>query len=244
MIPLDKGEVPVDSISGLPQTVTKYAQWRASLIERLGSYCSYCNAPLSSSPQVEHVVPKNPQPGQEAGSLLGWENMLLGCGPCNGAKSNNPCSHTIHYLPESSNPLFVFLNYEIEIGQVVILAKQGLTDSQIQKANNTIELLKLNFIDRRTTVVVDLRSRFRSEALQSYTNLRQLYLSSSISNKADMVAVIAKSIGFFSIAFEVFKDKPDVILALCNTIPGFNKKAVDNNGSLVNLNPQNQEDPF
>ncbi len=244
MIPLDKGEVPIDSISGLPQTVTDYAQWRASLINRLGSYCSYCNAPLSSSPQVEHVVPKNPQPGQVAGSLLGWENMLLACGPCNNAKNNNPISTNTHYLPETCNPLFIFDNFLFEEGQAIIKPNQTLSPLQNIKAVNTISLLMLDDIDRRTTVIVDLRSSFRSKAIKSYSDLKSLFHLNNHPQKAKIVAALSESIGFFSIAFEVFKDEPDVLIALRDTIPGFNRKAVDDNGNLVYLNPENQADPF
>jgi len=106
MRPVERGGIPQEN--GVNKVVRDYKDWRQDLIDRIGNYCSYCNMTLNDSPQVEHVTPKNPRPGQVAGALLDWNNMLLACGPCNRAKGNQPNSNQTHYIPDYHNTHLAF----------------------------------------------------------------------------------------------------------------------------------------
>ena len=60
----------------------QYRQAKDHLIERIGEYCSYCER--CGDLHVEHVIPKSKAKDLETE----WSNLLLGCGNCNGRKSN------------------------------------------------------------------------------------------------------------------------------------------------------------
>lgn len=63
-----------------------YPRARASLIDRLGAYCSYCEMPVRASLAVEHVLPKAEYPEFS----IDWENFLLACPICNSRKGDQP----------------------------------------------------------------------------------------------------------------------------------------------------------
>lgn len=219
MRPLDKGTTPLDG-GGIPVVVTKYENWRASLIERIGYYCAYCNQPLSHSLQVEHVIPKKPPVGVVAGPALDWDNMLLACGPCNNAKGNIPVDANTYYLPEEHNthlPFSVVVNANPE--HAIIEPRAGLNPTQDDKAKKTIKLLGLDVIDNRRAVV-DIRSLKRRSAMLSVQSARQVYdiaVASPTYNAilvAEDIARRASDCGFFSLWFEEFINVPLVMQKL------------------------------
>lgn len=65
-----------------------YGESRNQLFQNLGGYCSYCEIPLPSTVEVEHVAPKAQYPVFS----IAWENFTLSCGPCNKrpAKGDQP----------------------------------------------------------------------------------------------------------------------------------------------------------
>lgn len=246
MRPIFRGPVPTDT-AGNPKTVTDYKDWRADLIDRIGNYCSYCNMVLNDSPQVEHVSPKNPQPGQPAGSLLAWDNMVLACGPCNRAKSNNPCSDTTHFLPDFHNTMLAFDYEVVDVVQrlsakaCLVKLKQGLTGAQSTKAQNTIDLCKLDkiLVNRRAT---DYRWKYRHEALvaarlsrQSWENIDKKYSDQFL----PLLTIAATGKGYFSIWYEIFRDVPEVLHALIAAFPNTELSCFDaaNGYALVSRNP-------
>lgn len=81
MRPVDRGLVPTDGI-GDEFKPKKYQEFREFLIRRLGSYCSYCERPLTHNVAVEHIKPK------DSNKLLEkeWSNLLLACTNCNSTK--------------------------------------------------------------------------------------------------------------------------------------------------------------
>lgn len=56
------------------------------LLARMNNYCSYCENIITTYLEVEHTVPKDPYPTY----TVIWKNFLVGCGPCNQLKSNDP----------------------------------------------------------------------------------------------------------------------------------------------------------
>jgi len=167
MRPVFRGPIPKKE-NGEDKIVSDYKDWRYDLINRIGNYCSYCNMVLNDSPQVEHVTPKNPQPGQAIGALLAWDNMVLACGPCNRAKSNNPCDTNTHYLPDFHNTHLVFESTVVVFGNqkaCVVAPRNNLTPTQQAKAEATISLCALDkvLLNPRAT---DLRWKYRFETLE------------------------------------------------------------------------------
>ncbi len=226
MRPVFRGTTPLDAL-GNPKTVSDYKDWRADLIDRIGNYCSYCNMVLNDSPQVEHVTPKNPQVGQTQGSMLDWDNMLLACGPCNRAKDNNPCPTTTHFLPDFHNTHLAFEHIVFDVPQkpgqkaCVLMPKVSLTQPQLTKAQNTIDLCKLDkiVVNPRAT---DLRWKYRYEALLASQFVRESWDRSGKNNAADflpLLNIVATAKGFFSVWYTTFQDVPVVLQSLINAFP-------------------------
>lgn len=67
----------------------EYGFSRFDLISAIGSYCSYCELPISSVPAVEHRLPKAYFPAL----FLNWSNFLLACTLCNSTKGDLPNQH-------------------------------------------------------------------------------------------------------------------------------------------------------
>lgn len=77
----------------------EYDIMRAHLLQRIGPYCSYCEAPISNDSAVEHKIPKeigNKLKGRaksgwdSLGFTNKWRNLLLACQSCNSAKRDKP----------------------------------------------------------------------------------------------------------------------------------------------------------
>ncbi|TKC07492.1 HNH endonuclease [Pedobacter frigoris] len=253
MRPLDKGLCPTEN--NVEIVVTDYTHWRNHLIQRIGYYCAYCNIPLSHSLNVEHVVPKNPHDGDPVGDVLTWENMLLACGPCNNAKSNNPVDFSKLYFPEENNTLLAFdVSTHTDNPQAsIIVPKLGLTHGQTEKADNTINLLGLTDVDNRPNIV-DIRWKRRRGALIAaeasldlFNRIKQV-APDDIETAGKYIAINAAEIGFFIVWFKVFANEPIVIKHLTDTelIPGTAQSCFDaeQDYNLINRNPENEIDPI
>lgn len=229
MRPLDKGSCPIDPATGRNKVVTDYDQWRADLIERIGFYCAYCNMPLSHNLQVEHVIPKVPMPGQPVGLRLAWTNMLLACGPCNRAKDNKPMLAATHFLPEDHNTYLYFETFvpHPDPDAAIVRPKTGLVNPELKQAQDTVGLLKLDNIDRRSDVV-DIRWMRRFAALQTIKACRDIFDVAKRSRTynenaaAENLAIMSASVGFFSLWYDAFADEPKVMEKLIhpNFVPG------------------------
>jgi len=234
MRPIDRGEVPLDD-DGQAKSVTDYKHWRLDLINRIGEYCSYCNMPLHDSPQVEHVVPKNPQPGEEEGDLLAWENMVLACGPCNRAKSNHPNSPNTHYLPDAHNTHLAFEYVLVEKGgrKPVVGCIPKAADAEnvdTGKSEATITLCNLDAIDTRNTAS-DLRWRYRYEAALNARLQRKIWDQLPPTVKAlwlQTLGELIKKTGFFSIWYREFHNEPAVLRVILEAFPGTHMRSFSN----------------
>ncbi|MBL0016658.1 MAG: HNH endonuclease [Bacteroidetes bacterium] len=241
MRPIDKGPVPI--LSGRPKKVSDYKDWREDLMNRLGNCCCYCNMPLTDSPQVEHVSPKNPQPGQTAGSFLEWENMVLACGPCNRFKSNQPTSETLHYLAEFHNTHLVFEYVEVPHPSkpnrmACIPQPRNINAIDSAKAKATIELCKLGAIRKIDPRCTDMRWYFRHKAFLAAKTYRQ-YWDKEPENAATFLELMKISVlgsGFFSVWMQIFADIPEVCQALIQAFPGTAQNCFDPNGNPIPRN--------
>lgn len=238
MRPIERGPIP--NINGTDKIVSDYKDWRNDLLSRIGNYCCYCNMVLNDSPQVEHVTPKNPRPGQRAGDLLAWDNMLLACGPCNRAKDNNSNTVTTHYIPDYHNTHLAF-DYividhptESKTKACIPIAKTNNVNSD--KAKATILLCKLDSlkVNKRAT---DLRWKYRFEAWHSANTIwRVAWDSWGTTTPANFVPLLidaAKSKGFFSIWFEAFNDVPTIKRTLITAFKGTHEESFDSSFNPV-----------
>ncbi len=234
MRPIDKGNIPLDK-NGNIKRVKDHKDWRKDLIDRIGDYCVYCELKLTVSPQVEHVIAAN-----IASALkLTWENLLLACRPCNGAKSDKPCPPTTHYLPDMHNTYLAFqLNFQFNPKQdneegAFITYSSTLDANQKVKAQNTIELCAL---DEDTTNkrypdrVTDLRWKERYSAYREANELRTDWDEWGNTMKDKFIKLLMKVAlgkGFFSIWFYKFDDVPEIKKALVESFPGTAKNCFD-----------------
>lgn len=227
MRPVVRGAVP--QINGVNKTVADYKDWRMDLIDRIGNYCSYCNMVLNDSPQVEHVSPKAPNPGL----LLVWDNMLLACGPCNRAKSDDPYAVATHYIPDYHNTHLAF-TYQVVAHPTkknqpacIVIPRIDPAVSQ-QKAADTIQLCKLAQLtyNKRAT---DLRWKYRYEALVTAQLWRTNWNNwgNAVAEFIGLLITAAQGKGFFSIWFDIFHDVPSVKSALINAFPNTHAASFD-----------------
>jgi hypothetical protein len=207
--------------------------------------------PLSHALQVEHVKPKNLYPDNKE-IELGWDNMLLACGSCNNAKSDQNIEGENYILPEQDQALNFFKAWsfplreplpdgivyaddkkklrEIHQGQnaCVIGAKDNLPRANKQRAADTIGLLKLNQIDLRTAIV-DFRWKKRGETLLQTKVCRMLFDSNQDKEQAaKWIAIAAKGYGFFMLWYQEVTE-PEVRKALIDQFRGTRTNAFDPN---------------
>jgi hypothetical protein len=215
MRPINRGATP--QVNGIAKTVADYKDWRQDLIDRIGNFCSYCNMVLNDSPQVEHVSAKSTNPAM----LTTWDNMLLACGPCNRAKSNNPNSNNTHYLPDYHNTHLAF-DYALvdvpkrkgQIGCVPVPSSNAYVNQN--KALATIALCKLQAVtvNKRAT---DLRWKYRYEAWITAVQWKDSWIKwgHTVANEfITLLLTAATGKGFFSIWYIVFEDVQEIKLAL------------------------------
>ncbi len=246
MRPINKGDIPSNE-DGSPKSFSNHRSWRKDLVDRIGNYCCYCGMELKNSPQVEHVIAQN----IDSTLSLDWYNLLLACGACNRAKSDNSCPPHTHYLPDTHNTYLAFDLYLTinprQSGEeaAFIITNSNLTANQAAKANNTIKLCRLH---EDTTYdpdkVTDLRWRFRFQAFQNAELWRKNWNDWG-NSKADkfipLLMTAALPTGFFSVWFRVFEDVPTVKKALIEGFIGTALNCFDENNNYDPIwrNPPN-----
>lgn len=107
MRPVERGAVP--QINGADVIFAHYRDARDLLMERIGGYCSYCEVPMPSGADVEHVQPKSRNLALERD----WNNFLLGCTSCNSVKGARDVALDEFLWPDRDNTLRAFV-YERE----------------------------------------------------------------------------------------------------------------------------------
>lgn len=215
MRPVDKGDAP--------RTYTAYGDARDDLLDRLGTYCSYCEMSIKNMPEVEHIIPR-----ANGGAELEWENFLLSCKYCNTSKSDHNQNRDDYLWPDEHNTFKAFKyqrDYPIEVSSNVV-------GEERIKAQNTIDLMKLdrqpgsvNWNNHRDTRYMS-RANAWGIALDAYEDLKE------IGNEEYIMKWICQSAvecGHFSIWMEVFKENNKMKELLVNSFKGTNKKYFSSN---------------
>ncbi len=82
MRPVNRGNIPTDTLTGGNIVFRPYQIAKSYLIERIGSYCSFCEKRLTHLVEVEHILPKS----LHSEFQFTWNNFLLSCKTCNTIK--------------------------------------------------------------------------------------------------------------------------------------------------------------
>lgn len=222
MRPVDKGEEPKEKYA-------KYQDAEKLLEKRIGAYCSFCELPIVHVPEVEHRESK-----AAGGELLAWKNLLLSCKYCNTRKGKKVAAGEKElYLWADEDDTFRAFTYAKGIPKINrdYLKEKG--NGMEQRAANLFRLVQLGHIpkpkerDRRWNQRMEAYN-IAVESLEGWEGIKaqedkESYLKQTLR--------LAKSVGFFSVWMEVFKEHKDVQKRL---IEGFDGTKKDYFGDILN----------
>lgn len=208
MRPVKKGNKP----NNLNITHYKYA--RASLIHRIGAYCSYCERYIPASLAVEHVKPKDLYPLEK----LDWNNFLLACINCNSTKKDKQINLNDYFWPHMDNTMIPF-RYN-SYGLISINSRISIIQKTM--AENTIMLVGLNKKPHSSDKIVSNRLwKQRKETWnKAKTHKKRLSMTRDRIQMMDSIVDNAIDKGFFSVWIEVFKNDPIMIDKLIKKFRG------------------------
>jgi uncharacterized protein (TIGR02646 family) len=212
MRPVFRGDTPTDN-NGNSVVFKEYGDARDDLIDRIGDYCSYCEAPLLS-PAIEHIQPKS----KELELKNSWHNFLLTCTYCNSIKKDKPIdvsNISQYFWPDTDNTFRAFLYKKDCLPE----AHPALQANEQQIALNTLELTGLN---RRTNK--DRRWIKRIEAWGKAETAKTRLDSQVTQSMYGQVIDTATSTGFWSVWMTVFQDDTDM---RCRLIQAFKGTCID-----------------
>lgn len=214
MRPIRRGEIPLSA------PYKEYSDARADLVSRLGRYCSYCEREIATVLAVEHIQPKG-LPAY-AHLELEWSNFLLACVNCNSTKKDKDVVLLDVLLPDRDNTLVPF-KYS-DSGSIEINANVLGTPLEAKAK----KIINLTGLDKRYSKVVDSngnavsldRISQRIEALGEARHALGLYDAQPTNEMAEMIIMLAKAKGYFSIWYQVFEGVPKVLRQLVVAFPG------------------------
>jgi len=227
---------PGDSVTLLDGTIHEiqaiYKPYQAAkypLGANIGEFCSYCECPITDAAlAVEHIQAKSLT--KYAHLEFSWINFLLACARCNGKdnKSNKDVVLTDIHLPHLNNTM-LSIHYG-QGGLVQVHPNLVVGSAEYKKAKALIDLVGLDKCPaklgdnrwRRRDIVWQLAMRFEDKYRQTKTTVED-------------IIELAKSRGFFSIWFTVFKNYPKVRQALIQNFAGT---------ALECFDPQNNYNPI
>lgn len=223
MRPVERGEWPVDASGKRTDYSKDYTPARGPLIDRLGEYCSFCEARMQSSLAVEHVLPKKTSTGQNIPGRFGdWDNFLLSCVNCNSRKGTKeiPC-----LLPDRNNTFFAL---EYREGGCVFPC-ESLTDKEKELAQNLIDLVGLNhkppMPDLRKS---DRRWLNRFNAWNKAKDYREKLMAADCDEALqEYVIRLIQADGHWSIWMTVCRDLRSLCARLVEEFPGTAKRYFD-----------------
>jgi uncharacterized protein (TIGR02646 family) len=207
---VSKGLHPVGE-TGEAVVFTDYKHAMPHLEKRLGRYCSYCERPIRCHLAVEH---KRPQAHHPELALI-WDNLLLGCGNCNGTKSDqNPQPGAVLWPDEDDT--FALIAY----GRSGMVKPQtGLSVELLNRVNTTLTMLGLSKTPKQATNS-DHRYADRLEVWSSAERSRVDLQANNTPEMRRSILETAKAKGNYSIWQTVFADDPAMRQALACAFPG------------------------
>ncbi|MBL0385294.1 HNH endonuclease [Tumebacillus sp. ITR2] len=226
MRPIEKSRHPRDHQQQI-LTFPTYQHARGPLLETIGSYCSYCERPLSN-PAVEHKMCRQHHPHFE----LKWNNFLLSCTNCNSTKAHHNHLVLLDCIwPDRDNTYLAFVytaggNIEVNSNLPTLIQ---------ERAQRTLDMTGIH---RKPSLDIavnptfpDQRWKKRREAWNEATDARQdLQEDLGTPNEAKMKKHIinqAKATGYWSIWMTVFHDDPDMKKRLIDAFTGTSSTCFD-----------------
>jgi uncharacterized protein (TIGR02646 family) len=213
MRPVERGGWPTDG-SGNPIQFKEYSEARPELLDRLGSYCSYCEMKIENGPAVEHVLPKKKNPALERD----WHNFLLSCDYCNSGKQDKDVSLHDYFWPDRDNTFRAFF-----YADGIVSVAPGLASPADQaRASRTISLTGLDRMPGgpKEPTGRDQRWIQRRIAWGKATRARSNLSRRDTPELREQIVETATSTGFFSIWMAVFADDTDMKQRFIQAFPG------------------------
>ncbi|WP_395764112.1 HNH endonuclease [Stutzerimonas balearica] len=206
----------------------KYQDAIGDLEDCFGHYCSYCERRFPALLAVEHVSPKISDPAR----ATDWTNFLLGCVNCNSTKGDTQTNDQDILWPDKDNTLMAI---EYRAGGIVA-PSPALSLQNLQKAAALISLVGL---DRhpgqppaKQPTDRDKRYLEREEKWQLAQVMRDRLRRNNTEDFRDLIVLLAKEAGFFSIWITAFHDDPDMRQRLVEAYVGTARDCFDNNWDL------------
>ncbi len=228
MRPINKGTAPA--------IYSHYEDAKQDLLNKLGSYCSYCERRIPTLLAVEHIQPKSLP--QYSHLEREWTNFLLACVNCNSSKNDKPIECDTLLLPDRDNTFTAFVY--TEAGEVDIV--QTLPLDIKTKAQKTINVTALNRFEHENwdeTILFSAIERVgqRVQAWVQAKEARADFEAGETSARA--IAREAASTGFFSIWMAVFSGIIEVRKALIKAFPNTAIDCFDQNCASISPRPPN-----
>ena len=215
MRPVKRGDAPKHT-NGALLVFKKYGDAFNYLIDRIGSYCSYCEIPMEIGLAVEHIQPKYLNPAIETE----WSNFLLCCPSCNSRKGKKYInSDNIHnyYWPHLDNTFRAFIYASNQAPKPA----ESLNDLDRKIAQGTLELTGLNQEPITRGPIKDKRWKSRNTAWSLSEQYKQELRNRSTDNEyRNLLINLAISRGFWSVWMTVFQDDVDMRKRLIEAFKG------------------------
>jgi uncharacterized protein (TIGR02646 family) len=205
MKPVNKGAAP--------KRYSAYAEAKPDLVEKLGPFCSYCEAHGNPTAlDVEHIYPQKAHPTRERQ----WGNFLLSCKSCNSKKNAHLGSgrqrnlHARFLWPHLDNTARAF---EYTANGIVRPAN-GLSPQNLRLATETIAMVGFMSspaaaADYETRSTPYTGASIREDIWHQAESIKKNYIANPSTEFAGTLANLAASIGYFSVWMEVFRDRPE-----------------------------------
>lgn len=219
-----------------PAVYARYEDAKQDLVNRLGSYCSYCERRIPTLLAVEHIQPKGL--AQYAHLECEWTNFLLACVNCNSAKSDEVVECNALLLPDRDNTFAAFV-YD-KLGTVSPNPAVGPVVKALARA--LCDLTALNRVNHPHWNEAVLFS-----ALERVGQRVQAWLQADEA-RADFdegrtwsgaIAREAAATGFFSIWMAAFEGVPEVRSAIIAAFPSTANDCFDALAATVSPRPAN-----
>jgi uncharacterized protein (TIGR02646 family) len=226
MRPVERGDIPKNPATGSFIVFKQYDQARPYLIEKLGTYCSYCERRINNNLAVEHIQPKAPHPELE----LNWDNFLIACTNCNSIKGNDELTLNNYYWPDRDNTARAF-EY-LDDGRVRV--NPSINDVQKEQAQRTLELTGLDRLPGHPKL--SPKDRRWSERLDIWgiakRKLEQLKDEDTSDRREDIVE-LSQAHGCWSVWMAVFREDADMLKRFVSAFPGTCEECFDEQFQLV-----------
>lgn len=212
-----------------PGGYTAYGFAYRPLVEAIGRYCSFCEAPIKNG-QVEHVLPQD----HYSGLALSWDNFLLACLNCNATKGAWPTpalgDRGVAYWPDQDNTARAY-EYRKHLPPRAIA---HLPDAQRLRAEALLSQTGVDrWPDHPRWSEKDDRWELRLEAWDKAIDaLADLGLEDTQIHRK-RIALQAAATGFWSVWRAVFAGDTDMLRRLNEAFRGTDPACFDANLELV-----------